>query len=194
LQRVAARADRLSRDVLEIRSGDPLAAQFAAFGARSVVQAPRLLLSNPGSVSIGDDVVVRSMVSIEALAPPGKVVLHIGNGVEIGHYVRFVALNGIVLEDGCGVGHGSTISDTVHDWSQLSDAGMGKTPLVIGPPLRVGVGAMIGTNCHITGGFTIGARSIVAQHSVVTRDVAPDTVVAGNPARRVPITSATEEL
>jgi acetyltransferase-like isoleucine patch superfamily enzyme len=192
-QLAMARADRFSRDVLEIRTGDPLAKRFAAFGARSVVQAPWLLLSNPASIAIGDDVVVRSMVSIEALAPPGQVVLQIGNGVEVGHYVRFVALNGIVLDDGCGVGHGSTMSDTFHEWSQLTDAGMRHTPLVIGPPLRVGTGAMVGTNCYVAGGLSIGARSIVAQHSVVTRDVAPDTRVAGNPARRVPIGPAPTE-
>jgi acetyltransferase-like isoleucine patch superfamily enzyme len=157
------------------------------------VQAPWLLLANPGGVAIGDDVVVRSMVSIEALAPHGRVVLQIGNGVEIGHYVRFVALNGIVLEDGSGVGHGATLSDTVHDWSQLTDKGMRETPLVLGSPLRVGVGALIGVNAFVVGGFTIGARSIVAQHSVVTRDVPPDTMVAGNPARRVPLTAAVQE-
>lgn len=41
----------------------------------------------------------------------------------------------------------------------------------------------IGTNAVITSGVTIGKHSIVAGGSVVTKDVPPYTVVAGNPAK-----------
>lgn len=41
----------------------------------------------------------------------------------------------------------------------------------------------IGANVTITAGVTIGRHSVVAGGSVVTRDVAPYTVVGGNPAR-----------
>jgi acetyltransferase-like isoleucine patch superfamily enzyme len=44
-------------------------------------------------------------------------------------------------------------------------------------------GASIGTSCTILCGVTVGEFAIVGAGSVVTRDVLPNTVVAGNPAR-----------
>jgi acetyltransferase-like isoleucine patch superfamily enzyme len=43
--------------------------------------------------------------------------------------------------------------------------------------------ASIGTSATILGGVTIGENSLVGAGSVVTRDVPPNVVVAGNPAR-----------
>ena len=44
-------------------------------------------------------------------------------------------------------------------------------------------GASLGSGAIILGGVRIGARAMVGAGAVVTRDVAPDTVVAGIPAR-----------
>jgi len=44
-------------------------------------------------------------------------------------------------------------------------------------------GASIGSGATILGGITIGENAVVGAGSVVTRDVLPNTVVAGNPAR-----------
>src|SRR5207253_9998895 len=90
---------------------------------------------------------------------------------------------GVVIEDGVFVGHNvSFINDrypratneagelqTAADWECL--------------PTYVRAGASIGTSATILGGVTIGERAIVGAGSVVTRDVPPRTVVAGNPAR-----------
>jgi maltose O-acetyltransferase len=43
----------------------------------------------------------------------------------------------------------------------------------------------IGGNVVICLGVTIGARSIVAAGAVVTKDVAPDTMVGGQPAKLI---------
>ena len=50
--------------------------------------------------------------------------------------------------------------------------------------------AVITTMCCIAPGVRIGARSLVAASSMVTKDVEPDTVVRGVPARAVGPTSA----
>ena len=68
------------------------------------------------------------------------------------------------------------------------------TPLTVIRPHEVKIGrhvvimnicnrAWIGAGATILPGVTIGENSVVGAGSVVTRDVEPNTIVAGNPAR-----------
>jgi len=52
-------------------------------------------------------------------------------------------------------------------------------------PIRIGRNVWIGFDCVVLPGVAIGEGSIVGARSVVTEDVPPYTVVAGNPARIV---------
>ena len=52
-----------------------------------------------------------------------------------------------------------------------------------GRPVRVGRGAWIGFDACVLPGVTVGEGAVVGARSVVTADVAPFTIVAGNPAR-----------
>lgn len=52
-------------------------------------------------------------------------------------------------------------------------------------PVTIGDGCWIGAGAVVLPGVTIGAGSIVAAGAVVNRDVAPNTLVAGVPARPV---------
>lgn len=58
------------------------------------------------------------------------------------------------------------------DWSQVRHA-----------PVTIADKVWIGFNCSVLKGVTIGEGAVVAANSNVTRDVAPWTLVAGNPAR-----------
>ncbi len=49
--------------------------------------------------------------------------------------------------------------------------------------IRIEDESWIGANCTLVAGVTIGKHAVVAAGSVVTKDVPPYTVVAGNPAR-----------
>jgi acetyltransferase-like isoleucine patch superfamily enzyme len=60
------------------------------------------------------------------------------------------------------------------DWSHVAMA-----------PIRIGDKAWIGFNSIILKGVTIGEGAVVGAGSVVTTDVPPYSVVAGNPARIV---------
>jgi acetyltransferase-like isoleucine patch superfamily enzyme len=87
----------------------------------------------------------------------------------------------IVIGNHVSVGANSTIIDT--DFHPLSaserhiDPAQGKTAAV-----NIEDDVFIGMNCLILKGVTIGQGSVVGAGSVVTRDVPPCTIVAGNPA------------
>lgn len=51
--------------------------------------------------------------------------------------------------------------------------------------VRIGSDVWLGTGCTILSGVTIGHGAVVAAQAVVTRDVEPYAIVAGNPARVV---------
>ena len=55
----------------------------------------------------------------------------------------------------------------------------------IGLPITIEDDEWLGGSVVICPGVTIGVRSVVGAGSVVTKDVPPDVVVAGNPARIV---------
>jgi len=52
-------------------------------------------------------------------------------------------------------------------------------------PITIGRGAWIGFDCCVLPGVTIGDGAVVGARSVVTSDVAPFTIAAGNPARTI---------
>lgn len=56
-------------------------------------------------------------------------------------------------------------------------------PLLLSDGVKINDGAWIGNNAVILGGVTIGEKAIVAAGSVVTKNVPPYTIVAGNPAK-----------
>ena len=75
-------------------------------------------------------------------------------------------------------------------WLRLFDAKIQGMPFVhqrarIAIPwnLTIGEEAFIGARAFVMPGVTIGARSIIGACSVVTKDVAADTIAAGNPCR-----------
>jgi acetyltransferase-like isoleucine patch superfamily enzyme len=53
----------------------------------------------------------------------------------------------------------------------------------IGKPIVIEKSVWIAAGATIIGGVTVGENSVVAAGSVVTKDVPPNTLVGGNPAR-----------
>lgn len=125
-------------------------------------------------VSIGSYTNIQDGVSIQCLEK-----------IEVGHYV--------------GIAHGTVVVDNNNhmidpvEWVKhrirVAPGGPGYPGLGNGwelsdsKPIVIGNVVWIGANCTILKGVTIGEGAIVARNSVVTKDVAPYTVVGGFPAR-----------
>ncbi len=115
---------------------------------------------------IGDDVSIGTSTVIEHH-------VLIGNGVRI-HSQAFIPEYSI-LEDGCWIGPNVVLTNALHPLCPKAKA------CLKGATIRRG--AKIGANATLLPDITIGEGALVGAGAVVTQDVPPYSVVAGNPAR-----------
>jgi acetyltransferase-like isoleucine patch superfamily enzyme len=132
---------------------------------------------HPETFDIGNGVFIGSQSYIQGRFD-GRCV--IGDRVWIGPQAYFDARD-LVIENDVGWGPGAKVLGSVHTGLPL-DMPIIRTDLEI-KPVRICEGADVGTNAVILPGVTVGAGSIVGAGAVVTEDVAPNTIVAGVPAR-----------
>jgi len=81
------------------------------------------------------------------------------------------------------VGHGVTFINDKYPSAVSADGALQDEKDWEVKPTRIGKGASIGSGSTILCGVTVGAGALVGAGSVVTRDVEPFTIVAGNPAK-----------
>jgi acetyltransferase-like isoleucine patch superfamily enzyme len=89
---------------------------------------------------------------------------------------------GVVIEDNVFVGHGVTFINDKYPRAASADGHLQTEADWEVIPTLVKRGATIGSGSTILCNVTIGENAIVGAGSVVTKEVAPNTVVAGNPA------------
>jgi UDP-2-acetamido-3-amino-2,3-dideoxy-glucuronate N-acetyltransferase len=90
---------------------------------------------------------------------------------------------GVTLEDEVFVGHGVMFINDLYPRATTDSGGLQTEADWKVIPTVVKTRASIGSNATILCGITIGEGAVVGAGSVVTKDVAPNTIVAGNPAR-----------
>ena len=140
-------------------------------------------------IEIGDHAWLRSWRSSNPLIPlhpvtlstrSKKAVIHIGNYTNLTSTI-LVAMDRIEIGNHVWIGSNTTIVDT--DFHPLDP-----NKRLIAPsegsfkPVVIEDDVFIGMNCLILKGVHIGSCSVVGAGSVVTRNVPPNAVVAGNPA------------
>ncbi len=107
-------------------------------------------------------------------------------GIEVGDNVLISWDCNIIDNDAHSLNFEHRRSD-VKDWKKGLEVGVigayKNWDHVESSPIIIGDDVWIGFNSTILKGVTIGARSIVATGSTVTKDVPPDTLVAGSPAK-----------
>jgi len=105
------------------------------------------------------------------------------NNVKIGKRViiqancLMMAAGGITLEDDVLIAANVQLISNNHD--------LDNRMVITCKPVRICRRAWIGAGATILPGVTVGENAVVGAGSVVTHDVAPNTIVAGNPARLI---------
>jgi acetyltransferase-like isoleucine patch superfamily enzyme len=106
--------------------------------------------------------------------------LSIGDDVSLGKSAMLICIGGVTIGNQVMIAHGSQIISAGHRIPSVGESmrfsGLDAAPIVIEDGAWVGAGAIV------LPGVTIGKGSVVAAGSVVTKDVAPNTVVAGVPS------------
>lgn len=167
-----------------IRRSRPPQRPWARFGAGSQLLEPALLVDNPAGIAIGERVDIRSHVVMEALCPPGQVVLEIGDDTYIGYFGRITALGGVTIGRSVLIADRVYISDTGHVYEDVSRP-VKDQPLRGGRRLVIDDGAWLGVGAVVVGGVRIGRGAVVGAGAVVREDVPDHCVVVGNPAQVV---------
>jgi acetyltransferase-like isoleucine patch superfamily enzyme len=90
---------------------------------------------------------------------------------------------GVSIEDNVFVGHSVTFINDSYPRATTADGGLQTEADWKVEPTRIRKGASIGSGSTVLANVTVGENSIVGAGSVVTRDVPPNSIVAGNPAR-----------
>jgi acetyltransferase-like isoleucine patch superfamily enzyme len=90
---------------------------------------------------------------------------------------------GVHIEDNVFIGHNVTFINDKHPRATNNDGSLQTEADWAVIETRVKKGASIGSSATILCGVTIGENAIVGAGAVVTKDVPPDTVVAGVPAK-----------
>lgn len=123
---------------------------------------------------IGDDTKLGTFVEVQKNA-------RIGRRCKISSH-SFVC-EGVSIEDNVFIGHGVMFINDIYPRATTPDGELQTEKDWSVTPTTVRRGASIGTGATILGGVEVGENAIVGAGSVVTKNVPPNTTVAGNPAR-----------
>lgn len=135
--------------------------------------ALRLYILRLFGAKIGKGVVLRNTCEI---LYPWK--LEIGDYVWIGYGSNLYTLVPIRLKSHSCISQNAYLCTGSHD---VTDPYMG---LIVGE-IVIEKGAWVGANSFVHPGINVGREAVVAAGSIVTKDVPPQTIVGGNPARHV---------
>ena len=126
--------------------------------------------------SIGDNTKLGSFVEVQKNAT-------IGSNCKISSHT-FIC-EGVTIEDNVFVGHNVTFINDKYPSAVNPEGGLQTDDDWEVVPTTVKKGASIGSGATILCEITVGENAIIGAGSVVTRNVLPNTIVAGNPAKLV---------
>lgn len=125
-----------------------------SFCGENVYIGPQVILNDPSNIELGNNACIGAFTHIFGTG-----------GVKIG--------DGTMISTHCSI---ATITHLNNSCSRVADH-------VILRPVIIGKNCWIATGAIVLPGITIGDHAIIGAGSVVTKDVAPKSIVAGCPAK-----------
>ena len=113
--------------------------------------------------------------------------IHFGNNVFVNSGCRFQDQGGIWIGDNTLIGHNAVLATLNHDPDPAKRGNLIPSRIVIGRDV------WLGANVTVLPGVTIGDCAIIAAGAVVTKDVPPNTVVGGVPAKVIKTIGGNDE-
>ena len=143
------------------------------------------------SVKFGEGVKVYDFVNLYGceIGDHSKIgtFVEIQKGAKIGKNCKISShtfiCEGVTVEDDVFIGHNVTFINDMYPRSTVEGGGLQTEADWACIPTLIRKGASVGSSTTILAGVTVGEKAIVGAGSVVTKDVPPGTIVAGNPAR-----------
>ena len=156
-----------------------------AVGRRLNLEGALPLIIGNGRIRIGDDVAIGTQNTwIVGFKVSTDAQLIIGHRVYVGYQTSLsVAMRVEIGDDTMLASHVQIYDNISHPISPSRRLRHESFTLDEASAVIVGRNCWIGTGALIMRGVTIGDNSVVAAATVVTSDVPPDSLVAGNPAR-----------
>jgi acetyltransferase-like isoleucine patch superfamily enzyme len=143
-----------------------------SIGSHSVIRGQLLIFAHAGKIEIGDNCYIGENSRIWSAAS-----VKIGDRVLIAHNVNIHDTDSHSINPMLRHQHFVEVMSNGHPVSNEFD--------IKSKPVVIESDVWIGFNSTILKGVTIGTGAIVAACSLVTKDVPPKTIVAGNPARLI---------
>jgi acetyltransferase-like isoleucine patch superfamily enzyme len=152
---------------------------------------PLLLKRVAPSVKLGKDVSIQDFTNLYGCEVGDQTKIgpfvEVQKGARIGKRCKISShsfvCEGVTIEDEVFVGHNVIFTNDLFPRATNSDGSLKTEADWTCTPTVVKKGASIGSGSTILCGITIGEKALVGAGSVVTKDVPPNTIVAGNPAR-----------
>jgi len=120
----------------------------------------------------------KSFLLIPPFYTTGGVDISVGRNVFINQNCTFYDLGGLDIGDDVMIGPNVSLITSGHpiEPSRRRDG-------VTARPIAIERNVWIGAGVTVVGGVTVGENSVIAAGAVVTKNVAPNTLVGGNPAK-----------
>jgi acetyltransferase-like isoleucine patch superfamily enzyme len=123
---------------------------------------------------IGENTKIGAFVEIQKNASVGK-------NCKISSHT-FIC-EGVTIEDNVFVGHNVTFINDLFPRATTQEGRLQSDEDWTCIPTVVKSGASIGSSATLLCGITVGENAIIGAESIVTKDIPPNTIVAGNPAQ-----------
>jgi lipopolysaccharide O-acetyltransferase len=169
---------RLARDIIHTKILYP--------GAR-IIRVPAYV-RGARHISWGSNFTSGVGLRLDAFPIADKIVIDIGNDVQVNDYVHIAAIESVSIGDHTLIASKVFISDHNHglysppDPSSGPDVPPAQRPLA-SKPVRIGKRVWIGEHVCILPGVSIGDGAIIGAGAIVTHDIPANSIAVGSPAR-----------